>query len=586
LWGGCAGGGWIQLAGEDYPFPPKRILHGAIAAKVTGTAVDELTGTLGAVLPDLVGANEHGWACLGPVDELLGAGLSFPLSLGPFNADVGARNLDLCMDLSDLKVEFVQGSNPAQIRLSVTHARMAFQSPAVVYGQVELIGTSDAACVIDNQLGLGDIPHAADVSFVVLATLAVDEDSAFALKTETESLEIHDIGVTIAQDCTLPECSDANPLDIGDPCLECTICDPANFGTDLFEFLNDLFGQAFDPVIAQVMDALSVPLLDELLNGRPLSIAAAISLSNTLGSLTESARTAADLGVLLRPAPGGFAVTGAGEQSGLEIRLAGGAAADSLAPCIGETGAEPIFEPGPFPEFPGVLADGTPYQLGIGISQALLNQAIWAMYESGGLCLGLTTREIADLTAGQVPLRAGLLDLILPGLARLAGRTASVRLAIVPHLKAEHFPVIQLAPPGTDATLRLRLQDFEVGIEAWVDNDYMRIMTITGRVDVDLKLATADTGFELIISDLKLGELTVSDHAAFAKARPDEIVGLAVDILVDVLSSGPLSLPFDPAEIQGLLGPSPIAIELLGIGATGPENDWLGAWFTLSAASP
>ncbi len=526
--------------------------------------------------------------CLPPLDDLIASGqLSLPLTLGPFVADVGAREVHVCIDLAALAVELVAGSDPAQIRLSVAHAKMAFQQPAVVFGKADILLTQpDAACVIDNQLGLEAIPYAADISFVVLATLAVDEDAGFSLQTDTESLTIHDIGVTVAQDCGLEECADANPGNIGDPCLECAICDSANFGTDLFEFLNDLLGESFDLVLAELLDLLSGPLLDELLNGRPLDIAAAISLHNTLGSVTESARTARDLGVLIRPAPGGFAVTGDGAQSGLELRLMGGAAAAEIHPCVGEIGTLPEFSPGPFPQFTSILPDGTPYDVGIGISEAFLNQAIWSLYETGALCLALTTREIADLTASLITIRAGLIDLLLPGVAAMAGRTASIRLVLAPTLAAEDFPVVEVSPADSDAVLRLSFARFEVGLEAFVDTDYMRLMTITSGIEADLTLtpAAAGPGFDLTVLRLELGAMTVSDHSAFSAARPDEIVALAVEVLVQVLGAGPLALPIDPGEIAALLGPTPLTADLVGLDAIGPQLDWLGVFFQVEAA--
>ncbi|MFT7623024.1 MAG: hypothetical protein ACI9WU_002199 [Myxococcota bacterium] len=577
---GCAGDSFVQLAGQDYDFPPKSVLQGAVAARVTGEAVDRLTGAIGDLLPGLVGTNEAGWACLPDLDALLGAGgISVPLSLGPFSADVGARNLSLCLDLSALDVEFVQGSSPAQIRLSVDHARVAFAEPAIFSGEVDyLFGTSDAACIVDNQLGLNDVPYALDVSFVVLATVIVDDDVAFSLQSETESLTIHDIGVDVREDCSLTECSDENPGGIGDPCVECNICSPANFGADLIEFLNELLGSAFDPLIALALDAVSGPLLDSLFNGRPLDIAAAISLGNTLGALTESARTAADLGVLMRPAPGGFVVDDVASGSALSIRLQGGTAPSALHPCAIDAGAGPDLAPTPFPELADP-ASGQPWDAVVAVSEALLNQAVWSLYQAGGLCLGVTSRELADLSGGALSVNAGLIDVLVPGAAALGGRTGSVRLTLRPTLTAADFPVVQIAPSGSEAPLRLQLNQVEIGVEVFADNAYMRLMTLEAAVAADLAFSQGPEGFTLVVEGISVASAEVSRPGLLAPARPEDIVALGVEALVLILQSGPLTLPFDPADLQDLLGALPLTVGLVTVGPLG--SDWIAAWFTL-----
>lgn len=586
LWvGGCAGGGWSQLAGGDYVFPPKKIVKGAVVAKVTGGAADILADSIEQLLPTLLPTNEAGWVCLN-VDAFVDAGVvSLPLSLGPFVADIGVRQLNVCLDLESLAVDFVEGSDPAELSLTVTHARVSLESAAVVFGAVDLVLIqSDAACLVDDDLGLDDVPHFADVSFSVTAVLDVDEDGAFSMATDITSLEIHDVGVTVMEDCSLPECSDENPGNIGSPCLECGICNPADFGADIFELFQELLGGLLDPVIAEILDAVSKPLLDELLNGRPLDVSAGVALGNVLGALTASARSANVLGVLLRPAPGGLSVSGLQTLSGLDLRMEGGTAAAKVHACVGDVGPEPVFEPGPYPDLTGMTPDGAAYEIAIAISQAFLNQAMWSVYETGGLCLALTTREVADLTGGALELTAGAVDLLVPGLAGLAGRTASIRLVILPTLSAADMPLLRVT--HGESVLSLSLPDLEIGLEAFVDDDYLRVLTLSSSALIRLGLTTRDDGtFELLVHDVALGPVVASDLEAFQAARLDDIVALAVEVVLQVLDGIlPLALPFDPGEIESLFGALPVKIGLLGVGATGVAGDWLAAYLTLEPA--
>lgn len=584
VWSGCAGGPLVQLAGQDYPFPPKRILKGAITVRVTGDTIDLITDRIQELLPILIGTNEHGWSCLDLDEMLANSEISFPLSLGPFNADLGVRNVAICLDLSDLQVDLIDGTSPAQITLAVSHARLAFAKPLIASGSATFLGLSaDAACLIDNQLDSGGVPHAAEVSFSATATLEVDEDGAFHLGTQTESLTIHDLGVTVLEDCSLLECTDENPP--ADACAECTAaCDIANFGADLAEFLNDFIGQALDPVLAEVLNALSGPLLEQVLGGQPLDIAAEISLSNSLGALTASARTASDLGLLMRPAPSGFQVDGEIGSAGLSLFLEGGTSASGVHECVGELGPEPEFTSGPFPSFDGVLASGQTYDVGLGVSEAFVNQAIWSLYASGGLCLALTSREIADVSGGALQLKAGDLDLVLPGLGRLAGRSSSLRLVIAPRLGVSDFPVARVLPTSSDADLLLSLSNLTVGLEAFVDADWMRVLTLQTSAIASIQVDVGSDGtLRLGVGDVTLGEVAVK-APAFEQADPASIVALAVELIIMVLDNGPLVLPFDLDQLQSLLGDIPLTVGLVDVGATGAAMDWLGLFLSIEAS--
>ncbi|MFT5434569.1 MAG: hypothetical protein ACI9OJ_005282, partial [Myxococcota bacterium] len=592
---GCGSGALVQLVGDDYPFPPKKILKGAIAARITGAAANTLADNVKNLLPELIGTNDAGQACA-TLDDLLNLNsIDLPLALGPFTGGVGIRDLGICIDLQDMAVEFIPGSDPAALRLSVTHGQLALSGQPIIYGSVDLaFDDVTAACRLENDLG-GAQPHVADVSFTVLMTLAVDANGAFFLSTDLEALEIHDVGITVVEDCSIPECADANPGNIGSPCLECGVCDIGEFGADLFELVQGLLGDLLDPVIAELIDAVSEPLLDALLNGRPLNIAAGVGLHNVLGALTESARTTKAMGALMKLAPGGFAVTGPADDVGLEVRLDGGTAPDTIHPCVGDIGIGPAFAPGIFPNLALPLPDNSPYELALGVSEALLNQAIWSLYGTGALCLRLTSREIADLTGGALRLDAATLDPLVPGLARLAGPNATIRLRIEPTMTTTDFPIVVLSSESPATPLLLRLPTMRIGVEVFVDGNYMEIVALQTDATVGVGIvavgivavggSAADTSLQLSIGNIALGDVEVVGSEAFAGAQLAAIVELAVELLVQVLqSASAISFALDPTALEGLLGDLPVDLSLVRVAPGGPGADWLLIHLGLQAA--
>ena len=575
----------MQLGDRGYQLPEAQVLPAAAAARVTDSAVGAFVRTAEALLPELLGGGPDGTVCL-DVDALLGSGVDLSLELGPLVGGVGARNVSLCVDISGLAVELVPGGDGARVRIRLHEARVSLKKPAVVYGAVEVVGFEpDAACLIDNELG-GSVtpPHLAVITLDVVATIRFDEASSLHITMDTGDLVIHQVGVSIQKDCSLAECTDPNPAGIGDPCFECEVCRASDFGSDLVELAVDLIGETLTPLLAPLVDAAVGALLEHLLADQPLGVAARVTIGNFLGAVTSSARTAQDVGVLLRPAPAGLTVA-EGTPPALELRIEGGTAPEGLHTCVGVPGPAPSFGAVAFPVFPDTLDDGSKYDVAIALSEPMINQALWSGWLSGALCLSLTTDEAARLTDGLLDLRTGALDLLIPGVAAMAGRTAAVRVSLRPRLRAADFPIVRLLE-GAPARALLAIPEVEVGIEAFVDGDYMRVVTVTAGVRAKLSLEFgARRGLIVGLDDVEVTGAQVTSSAAFAPADLDGVVSLALDLALGALGQlGPLALSFDPTALLGAL---PAEVEVLSIRPLGTPAAWLAAFLRLGdGASP
>lgn len=596
---GCGSGLLVALTTGEAPFPPKKIVRGALALRATGPLINDLLGNITRFVPELVTRNQAGWACLN-LDLLLQDGtIAFPLSLGPLEGNLGGRDLEVCLDLQRLHIELVPETTPARVRLSADHLGIALSHPAVFFGDVSLLGADvSAACLVDNDLtGPDGSPYLASVSFVAEAELGVQATGAFDVSAVTSSLSLHDVGVTVLEDCSLPECTDPNP---GGACLECSICDVANFGSDLLEFVQGALGSLLDPLLTQVVGLLLPPILDTALNDRPISISTEIALGNLLGALTRSARDTTPLALMLRPAPDGFVVTGVGDEAGLEIRLDGGTAATRVHPCAEPLGSEPVFVPGPRPLLGALTPQGAPYDLAVALSEAFFNQLFWSLRATGALCLALDETEIRGLTASfagtPLSVDVALLDLLVPGLSALTGPGASVRVVLDPRITSDQLPIARVTAPangparvpiGGEAAplgaIELHLDDVRIGLEAWLGGRYVRVVSLGVALRAGIDVVAEGSKLRLALGKVEIVRADVLGDGLASTGDTSRLVDLGVEVLVAVLGQATsTAFELDVSALTDLFGDLPYKPELRYVGPTGTSADWLGVWVALT----
>lgn len=157
----------------------------------------------------------------------------------------------------------------------------------------------------------------------------------------------------------------------------------------------------------------------------------------------------------------------------------------------------------PFPSFGNTTPEGTPYEIGMGISTSGFNQLLRSMIECGLL---IATIDSFDLygTGTPVPLTAGLLSVFIPQLASL-DPASPARFEIKPTIA----PLITGAtgPAGELALLKVAQLHLQILIDVETESgtqeaDYANLM-IDADVGIDLTL-DAETGalvFELAEPD-------------------------------------------------------------------------------------
>ena len=284
---------------------------------------------------------------------------------------------------------------------------------------------------------------------------------------------------------------------------------------------------------------------------------------------------------------GGYAAA----DTGLSLGLLGGGQGDPHSDCV------PMVPP-PAPPmiaqsktfYTDVLPDkATPYHLGVGIHRSHLDTLGWAAFDAGALCLHVGTPTVALLSSKTI-------SIIIPSLADVV-HVGDAPMYIA--LKPSQPPTFKLGK-GTfkdngsgqqvvdDPLLHVHLPGFSIDFFAWVDDRYVRVMTLNADVDLPLSLEIDGAGkLTPVFGDLTqaFSNLTVTNSDLLAES-PDQLaaafptlLGVAVGQLTGSLSG--ISLP----AIMGLQI-KPKAITSTDPDATDGSLSFLSIFADLSLASP
>lgn len=268
-----------------------------------------------------------------------------------------------------------------------------------------------------------------------------------------------------------------------------------------------------------------------------------------LGSFSPGTQGAIDI----YDVAGGYATT---NQNGVALGLLGGAmpAAADRERC-GPPGTAPA--PVSIPQstfFQGNQRPdtNTPFDWAVGVHEHNLDMLAYAAYDGGLLCLNVGTRTVDLLTSETLAvLFPSFIDL-------LHGRVGQVVLGLRP----QSPPVIELGlgtfTPGGDIDvplLDITFDDLEIDFFGQVDDQFIRLMTLTTDVHLPLNLEVDENG-ELVpvLGDVEdaFTEIRVSNSDALAESPTEleskvpAVLSLALPFLADGLGS--FALP----ELGGL----------------------------------
>lgn len=568
-----SGGGCARISQGDYVFPEKDIISASVAARVTQSGLDFLTTRIEELVLAFFDADASGRAII-PLGDL-GLG-SLSTSLGPLDGEV--RDLVVTIDLSRLTVRLVPNSSPARLEVYIEDAEVGLVDGTMAGTIDAFLFTGDVACGLAN----GPADRVARVTMRLVLELATDAFGALEVRVLPSQFDLQDIAIDIFTDCNRPECLDGlSPGSTGE-CLECeTICPAADFGAELVSILQDAFDDLVDTLLDLLADEIANLVLDGFLNGRPLAVEGTLDVATMLSPVLRWMRGASPLGVLAKPAGEAFRVTGAGPSLGLEVVLDAGIDARAHHACVAGSWSDRGFRPGPRPSFDGLArtpSGEVPYDVGLGVSAALVNEAVWELWKSGALCIAVETEDLATLSAGSLIVTARTLDLLLPGIAQIAGPEAPVRIAVQPRLDlGPDYVTVGDGHP----LMTIGLADARVAVEVLVGDGWLRMISFEADLGLGLGLQPrTDGSVGIEIADVQLAGLALPDDRIFREARLDVIAPFVVELALGFLTEQPLTFDLGLSGLTSGLG-IPLEAVVAATGPAGPDNDWLAFYVQL-----
>ncbi|HEY1955659.1 MAG TPA: hypothetical protein VGH28_08600 [Polyangiaceae bacterium] len=176
-------------------------------------------------------------------------------------------------------------------------------------------------------------------------------------------------------------------------------------------------------------------------------------------------------------------------SNGLTLALMGGGLPNPQSGCV------PLYDnkiPTGIP-LPDEMQDNTvaPWpqgdngpDLGIALAGRYLNFMMGSVYNSGALCLGISTDQFSQL-------QSGLLSVLIPSIKRMTFEQKPGPVAVT--TRPQQPPVIKLGG-GTDLNsdplMSITLKQFAIDFYVWSMDRYVRVMTFTGDMTIPVNLTT------------------------------------------------------------------------------------------------
>lgn len=210
--------------------------------------------------------------------------------------------------------------------------------------------------------------------------------------------------------------------------------------------------------------------------------------------------------------------------------------------------------------------DGVPYHLGVSLAKASVNQALYAVYNAGTLCLELDSDKVHELAGGAFPLSAGTLDLLTEGkLRQFAPPTAPAIVTITPTSP----PIFELGE-GTDTEghLNATWDDVVVGFYVLVYDRFARVFAVDVDISASLSIYVdpAEETLQIAIVDgPNIDGFSERYNELLPGVRFDEVLASLVSLAFDSLLGDDLGFSYDIANaLSSALG-VPLYVDFQGL---------------------
>jgi hypothetical protein len=245
------------------------------------------------------------------------------------------------------------------------------------------------------------------------------------------------------------------------------------------------------------------------------------------------------------------------ENDGLSLGMQGGFFAEHDL-CV------PDAEPPPLDRIPKsteLITDlnrvGNPFQIGIAIHEHLLNLALWAVYQSGAMCVAIGTSTVEQLTSST-------LAILVTSLADL---TEGQNVPLFVRLRPTMPPIMVLGtgevaggdpPTIIDPLFTIEVSEMLIEFYVYIEERFARVFVLDADISIPLALAPADdgSGITILLGDFTeaFSRLDVIDAELLDEGDAARIADVLPGILGAMIPSfaGALSEPIAIPPIAGL----------------------------------
>ncbi len=633
---GCGGGlscGSNSGCLSVYPFPQTQasVPNGAefvddgVRMRMTQDALDFLSQNIRPLLQGALGSDPNN-----PDNILIsstspiGAG-NFTLAQGedethPTEIYINARVL-----ADTLEMEFV-GDDPGEpdgIRIFASDVPVGFDGRLFTD-----FGLGNAACdVFGTNSDFGGYPYVTSLTLEAIIRPRVGNGvgdgcdapgECLKIDVEVTQLEVGSFGAgALELDKPPSDCGDDGLGPCSEDCSDQVFIEPADIECDAVCFIEDValdFISAIAGFIIDLVEGFLPALLEGAIrnalddvDGSPLAASGRVNLGDFAPGVLPA--SALDMGFAVGPTTGAFDVNDPSGVSGAQgmdlIFKSGFEAAPPLDladdtpvphPCVrhiegndfaGLYGAFQFEAPDGAVPLDGVF-DGQVYHLGASLAQGGMNQALFAAYNSGGLCIEASTDSIHALTGGAFPFSAAIIDTLASGkLRQLAAVDAPVLVALAPSQ-----PPVLTYGEGTEDEGHLIVDwpGVEVNFYVLMNERFSRIFAVSTDISMQLTVFNDPATGTLriaVVDGPNVENFTETYNELLPGVAFTEILETLIGSVFDAALGDGLEFDFDVGPIlSDALGGAPVFVEFRGIETTPAEdrqflNVYLGLTDTL-----
>ena len=271
-------------------------------------------------------------------------------------------------------------------------------------------------------------------------------------------------------------------------------------------------------------------------------------------------------------------------QQGATLGLFGGANPMPTSTCVK---AVPLELPTGIPipnelmgnALPGWVGDGP--HVGFALSERFLNHAMKSAYNSGVLCLGVSTEQVAQLSTG-------LFSLLVPSIKFLTYQKSPTQIAIA--IRPQQPPTITVGNGTdmvTDPLLRVKLDKAMIDFYAWSTDRFIRIFTAQFDLDVPVGIEVTATGQLQPKLDKIYVNNAVVTNSGLLKEKPEAIAGALADVITGM--AGQFLGGLSPIDVSSALSSLGLTLNLQQNGLrklSKNQDNFLGVFASFGVAVP